>query len=206
MWYIGLGCPVSIPFSRKTKKLLTQSGREVRGRNKLAAQTGYTSAVDMWSLGCLITALLSGASIFVDIEDPSFGHDSATAILKASATCDLSRMETGVVWKDVLPQAKDLVRQLLQLNEKARLSADEALQHAWFIEGDRKPFFEEAYRQAIKGWTRTTPGWDYFEDLNALMETSKQKAGDVGRLRNPLYSLSLGFLLLTPPLTAEFLT
>lgn len=125
----------------------------------------------MWSLGCLTTALLrNGYSVFVNTQDSNYRHDSASAITTAAAKCDLSLLDDSPDWKNVQPQAKDFVKGLLQLNENARMSAEQALKHAWFTEGPRKALFEEKYSQAIRGWKRTMSSADFIEDLDLLID------------------------------------
>lgn len=125
----------------------------------------------MWSLGCLTTALLNnGDSVFVNTQDSNFRHDSAVAITRAAAKCDLSLLDHSPAWKDVQAQAKEFVKGLLQLKENARMSAEQALEHAWFTEGPRKAFFEGKYREAIRGWKRTITSADFIENLNILID------------------------------------
>lgn len=137
----------------------------------MVTEFGYTKSVDMWSLGCLTTALLiNGYSVFVNTQDSDFRHDSAAAITEAAAKCDLSLLDHSPAWKDVQLQAKEFVKGLLQLNEKARMNAEQALKHAWFTEGSRKALFEGKYSQAIRGWKRTMSSADFIEDLNILID------------------------------------
>ena len=125
----------------------------------------------MWSLGCLTTAVLNnGFSVFANTQDSDYRHDSAAAITKAAAKCDLSLLDHSPTWKDVQPQAKDFVKGLLQLNENARMTAEQALKHAWFTEGSRKAFFERKYSLAIKGLKRTLSSADFIESLDILID------------------------------------
>lgn len=39
---------------------------------------------------------------------------------------------TGPKWEAISPQAKDLIRGLLELDPKKRLTAVEAIEHPWF--------------------------------------------------------------------------
>lgn len=153
-----------------TRPNLTLSVREVRGKNKLVAQVGYTKSVDMWSLGCLTTALLSGSSYFVNTQDSEYRRDSTAAVTKAAAECNLAGIDNDIDWEEVETLAKDFIKQLLKLDEKARLSAEQALEHAWFTEGPRRIFFQESYEKIIHGWTRSTPGWDFIENLDQFID------------------------------------
>lgn len=124
----------------------------------------------MWSLGCLTTALLSGTSYFVNSQNSNYRFDSSAAVAKASEECDLSGMDNSLAWEDVPTQAKDFIKKLLTLDEKARMSADQALEHQWFTQGSRNETIQTAYKKAINGWTTTRPGWDFIEDLSGLIE------------------------------------
>lgn len=145
-------------------------GSEIRGKNRLVRQPGYTKAVDMWSLGCLTTALITGTSIFVNTQDSEFRQDSTTAVTKAAAKCDLTVLDDSPTWQRVSSRAVGFVKQLLKLDESTRLSAERALKHEWFTDTKGKTTLEEAYSEMIKGWTRTTPGWDFIEDLGPYLD------------------------------------
>lgn len=182
MWDAGLGSPVSA-FYKARKRSSEHRSREVQGRNKSVAEAGYTRSVDMWSLGCLTTALLSGSSFFVNTQDSSYRRDSATAVCQAAAKCDLSLLDESPVWECVQPQAKDFVKGLLKLDENARMNAKQALKHAWFTEGQRKAWLEEEYRQSIKGWFRTTSAADFVENLDIWMDIKVLQADQVRSLK-----------------------
>lgn len=177
----GLGSPVSA-FYEARKLSSERLSREVQGRNKSVAEAGYTRSVDMWSLGCLTTALLSGSSFFVNTQDSSYRRDSAAAVCQAAAKCDLSLLDDSPVWECVQPQAKDFVRGLLKLDENARMNAKQALKHAWFTEGKRKAWLEEEYRQSIKSWIRTTSAADFVENLDTWMDIKVMQADQVRSL------------------------
>lgn len=136
----------------------------------------------MWSLGCLTTALLSGSSFFVNTQDSSYRRDSATAVCQAAAKCDLSLLDDSPVWECVQPQAKDFVRRLLKLDENERMNAKQALDHAWFTEGQRKAWIEEEYRQSIRDWYRTTSAADFVENLDTWMDIKVMQADRVSSL------------------------
>lgn len=124
----------------------------------------------MWSLGCLTSALLSGSSYFVNTQDSEYRRDSTAAVTKAAAECNLAGIDNDIDWEEVETLAKDFIKQLLKLDEKARLSAEQALEHAWFTDGSRRIFFQESYEKIISGWTRSTPGWDFIENLDLFID------------------------------------
>lgn len=130
----------------------------------------------MWSLGCLTAALLIGTSIFVDPQDSAYRQNSTAAITTAAAKCDLTKLDTEPLWKHVSKQAKDFVKQVVRLEENERLSAEQALKHPWFSEGDRKAFFQTNYKKAIESWKPHRPGLDFIEDLDALIQGRRLSA------------------------------
>ncbi|ODH51652.1 CAMK protein kinase [Paracoccidioides brasiliensis] len=106
---------------------------------------GYTKAVDMWSLGCLTVVLLTGGSPFTHPETGKYSEDMAL-------NCDLSTLEKEEDWQHVGRRAKDFVRNLLILDDNARMTAHDAVSHAWFTSPTYKEEFEKLYRRAVKDW------------------------------------------------------
>ena len=149
---------------------------EVRGRNRLVSQVGYTKSIDMWSLGCLTAALLIGTSIFVDPQDVAYRTNSTAAITTAAANCDLTKLDIDPRWEGVSHQAKDFVKQLVRLDENERLSAEQAVKHPWFCDGSRKAFLQSSYEKAIEGWKPQRPGLDFIEDLDVLIQGRRLSA------------------------------
>lgn len=77
----------------------------------------YSTAVDMYSLGVTVYIMLCGfPPVFSDDND-----DDNEIVLFPDA----------YNWKNVSDEAKDLVRKLLLTNSEERISAKEALSHAW---------------------------------------------------------------------------
>jgi serine/threonine protein kinase len=85
----------------------------------------YRFEVDMFAFGALLFRLLSG-------ERP-FSTDSAQMLRRD--TIELRYDVQGRNWEGVSAAAKDLVRKLL-INRDERMTAEQALQHPWFSEGD----------------------------------------------------------------------
>ncbi|KDO30665.1 CAMK/CDPK protein kinase [Saprolegnia parasitica CBS 223.65] len=84
-------------------------------------QGNYALPADMWSCGVILYRLLSGSF-------PFEGALLDEQILHAPID-----VESGV-WVNVSPDAKDLVRKLLERDPRTRLSAHEALRHPWMAQ------------------------------------------------------------------------
>ncbi|PVH81691.1 Pkinase-domain-containing protein [Cadophora sp. DSE1049] len=98
------------------------------------SKVGYTSAVDMWSLGVVTAVLLTNDAILP--------RDS-TAISQLELVQLFQRLEDGTkqeVWETLSSRALRFLRKLLVINAADRLTAAEALEHSWFT----KPFSEAA--------------------------------------------------------------
>lgn len=86
----------------------------------------YTEKADMWSLGVLLYVLLSGNSPF------GASTDQLLRLNIKRGKYDLVSKE----WKEISPQAKDLLKLLLTTDPDSRLSASAALQHPWVQSSD----------------------------------------------------------------------
>lgn len=89
----------------------------------------YTTACDMWSVGVILFALLSGYSPF-DHEDE--------AQLYQNIRNGIYHLEPGV-WDFISNPAKSLVAGLLETDPRERLSAEQALAHEWIASANQDP-------------------------------------------------------------------
>ncbi len=82
----------------------------------------YTEKCDIWSCGVIMYILLTGR--------PPFGGNTDMEIMQKIKTgkFDLTKYPWGIISKE----AKDLIKDLLQLNPGQRLTAEKALKHPWF--------------------------------------------------------------------------
>jgi len=82
----------------------------------------YTFSCDLWSIGCIIYALLSGSLPF----DHENQKETIRMTLEDPLVFDLP------CWDDVSDMAKDLITKLLVKDPKRRLSLNSAMEHPWF--------------------------------------------------------------------------
>jgi len=81
----------------------------------------YTKAVDMWSLGVILYILLCGF--------PPFYHPKTAELYKLIKKGEFDF--PAPYWTDISDSAKDLVRKLLTVDPKKRLTAEQVLLHPW---------------------------------------------------------------------------
>ena len=115
------------------------------------SRSGYTEAVDMWSIGVITANLLSGEALFcASCDDP----DPAKAILKQSAKCDISFLDDPEhpAWSKVRDNPKDFVRNLLVLRIKDRMNVKQALAHSWFTNKFLAAEFDALYQRSVGDW------------------------------------------------------
>lgn len=122
----------------------------------------------MWALGCVSVVLLTGGLAF---SDPSTNMYSE----KLARECNLEFLQRSQDWQQVRERPRGLVEQLLVLDEQARLTAKEALEHPWFSNQTHKSDFEQLYQRTIKHWRPRTAKSPTIEFLDS--GGMKQSAG-----------------------------
>lgn len=109
----------------KDLKFWTSCGTLYYAAPEVLSTSSYTSKIDFWSLGVVMYVLLVGYLPFY--------HDNR------AKTIDLIRR--GRVhfdmndWGDISPEARDLIRNLLQVDAKKRYGAEQIRDHDWLSEG-----------------------------------------------------------------------
>ncbi|KAL8683706.1 MAG: hypothetical protein Q9186_000340 [Xanthomendoza sp. 1 TL-2023] len=155
------------------------STNQIHGANGLVKESGYTKAVDMWSVGCVTAALLNGRPAFATSQVSGGEEESAAAVIAAAGKCNLGGLDDAKVWGDIDPQGKEFIRRVLVRDEKARLTANQGLMHEWFTQQSDGQLMVTRYERAIADWKATYPGWDFKEDLDRCIKFRTPES-DVG--------------------------
>jgi len=82
---------------------------------------GYDKEVDMWSIGVITYILLCGF--------PPFYSESVPEVFEQILKAEFDYPEE--YWEDISPEAKDFINHLLIVDVTKRLTAEQALDHAW---------------------------------------------------------------------------
>ncbi|KAK8257714.1 serine/threonine protein kinase, partial [Phyllosticta capitalensis] len=127
---------------------------EVCAPNRLTSgDTGYSGkAVDMWSIGCIASALISGDVFYVDRAHPELEEYPNRVILGMARNVNLAVLDEHPKWKHVGSRAKDFIKQVLVIDESARMTVKEALAHPWFTNKTHAEDHEALYQHSIRNW------------------------------------------------------
>ncbi|GAX20809.1 calcium/calmodulin-dependent protein kinase I [Fistulifera solaris] len=108
--------------------LSTQCGTPGYVAPEILEGTLYDERADMWSVGVILYILLGGYPPFIE----STQRDLFRKIRKGEYEFHEE------YWGTVSSEAKDLIRNLLMVNIKKRLTAEQALKNAWILGDDAK--------------------------------------------------------------------
>ncbi|PYH41728.1 serine/threonine-protein kinase [Aspergillus saccharolyticus JOP 1030-1] len=126
----------------------------------------YTKAIDMWSLGCVTMALLTGQCAPDDSR--SWGE-----LLAQEGDEGQHRLEALFQQHSIGGRPKKFIRRLLEPNPATRMTAKQALQDDLFTNLSHKKCFGDLYDKAIKNWTERVPA-DPIVELSYYGQTGSE--------------------------------
>ncbi|KAJ2707553.1 hypothetical protein FB645_000730 [Coemansia sp. IMI 203386] len=104
-----------------------------------ALNTGYTTAVDCWSLGVMTYAMVSGMLPFSD-ED---GNPQVLFSQILSGYLDFS----APCWRSISLECQSFIFNLLRVNPEKRMSVDKAFAHSWIAKDE--PRMAKLYAECV---------------------------------------------------------
>lgn len=132
-------------------------------KQDLQQGSGYSKAVDVWSVGCVTATCLTNEVIIPDHVDMK-----TLQVNELVKYIDILDNPT-TLWRNVGWRAKDFIRGCLAPVESNRLTAAECLQEEWFTHPHYKDDFDAAYRRAVQDWKPK----DYDENIVEFIETRR---------------------------------
>jgi calcium/calmodulin-dependent protein kinase I len=127
----GISCYVD----PQTQMMKTVCGTLGYTAPEVFMNNAYTSAVDIWSIGAITFALITGA--------PPFSTMSEQAFLEEACSGNIEFMD--IYWEHVSNEAKEFVRTLLQPDPTKRPTAEEALALPWMVHHIAKSTIESSF-------------------------------------------------------------
>jgi len=124
-------------------RMLTACGTPSYVAPEVLLSTGYDKEVDLWSIGVITYILLCGFPPFYDECLSNLFEDIMHARYEYPEE----------YWSHISDEAKDFVSRLLLVNPHQRMTATQALQHPWLVNGGKtKPFhsFNNRFKDNLK--------------------------------------------------------
>ncbi|CAJ1367260.1 unnamed protein product, partial [Effrenium voratum] len=128
----------------------------------------YYHHVDLWSCGVLLYILLCGY--------PPFRGDTDAAIMTAIRRGNYSFPSSD--WSFVSEDAKSLIRSLLKMKVKERITVENALQHRWI----KEPKGEEILSKALERMRRFIAHQQKTQDLNPEQDAGSPLGEGLGTM------------------------
>ncbi len=102
-------------------------------------QKKYNQKCDLWSCGVIMYVLLT--------KKPPFGGDTSDEIIAKIKKGEFDM--TSPPFNKISNSAKDLIKKLLTLDPRQRISAQQALYHSWFKEQQSKQLYNEILNENV---------------------------------------------------------
>lgn len=131
---------------------------------------GYSKAIDIWSVGSIAAALLSGEFLFSGEEFENAAADPGMAF----EGWDLGLTENKPSWQNIGRKAKSFIRGCLEMSESQRLTAKQALLHDWFTNKHYAADLSAAYWRATQDWKPRNQSGNLVE----LVDTARAMTDD----------------------------
>ncbi|XP_073678562.1 serine/threonine-protein kinase DCLK3 [Garra rufa] len=143
-----------------TEPVFTVCGTPTYVAPEILAETGYGVEVDVWAMGVILFVLLSG---FPPFRSPDRNQEELFRLIQKGEVHFLSPY-----WDNVSEGAKALVRALLEVNPKRRLTASQTLQHDWLLHATA----QKDHKGAIKATDSTSNQ----QKLSRQLESGENKS------------------------------
>ncbi|KAK7512374.1 kinase-like domain-containing protein [Phyllosticta citriasiana] len=170
---------------------------EVSLPHKMSPGKGYWGkAIDMWSIGCIASALISGDVFYVDRTHPEFQQYPNRVILDMARNVNLAVLDEHPDWKHVGSRAKDFIKKVLVIDENARMTVKDALAHPWFTNKAHAEDHETLYQHAIKDWKprqKIFKIMEYIGSPRPKMELRRSQFFSKSRITSPPTSKGASF-------------
>lgn len=175
--------------------------RHYRAPEVVLTPMQYTYAVDIWSVGCIFGEIWERKPMFkgkdsldqirkIVVAMGRISADDTSWISRRSAgwkfmeRCTQSPRRADFCWPDMEPVAADLLVQLLRFNPARRLTAEQALHHAYFEENG----ICAADRDEVAAAQATAPvDWTFDREL-CYNEDGQPRRFDCNRFRAAMMS------------------
>lgn len=128
------------PTKRKRAPNDDHAGRRVKGRQH---RRPYNQAVDMWSLGCVVYALLCGSPPFEG------KNQDEMCRLVVRGEFDTQRLKHYIGYDN--EDCVDFIRRLLQVRPEMRMMETEAMRHPWIYTESSYESFMEYGEDEVRG-------------------------------------------------------
>lgn len=144
----GLARPIFEQEGRDESLTQYVATRWYRAPELLHSSTAYSTAIDMWSVGCILAEMMGGKPLcpgkdYVDqmkkclkvsgglTEENMMSIQNSSSKNFIQTICPKSTVDLAQLYPHMPPLAIDLLKRMLTFNPKKRISAHDAICHPW---------------------------------------------------------------------------